>query len=70
MTGGTVAGLSADLAILWRTLHQRFGSGTTVTSLRIGPMNIAGEEAPADLLGMAKFAGRGGRDRGGEDDSA
>ena len=54
-TGGTVAGLPAELAILWRALHQRFGSGITVTALRIGPMNIAGEEAAANLLGMAKL---------------
>ncbi|WP_369974767.1 TIGR02679 family protein [Nocardia sp. MDA0666] len=53
MTGGTVVGLSADLMIVWRALHRRFGSGTTVTSVRVGPLSEAEREALADLLGMA-----------------
>ncbi|PPJ31624.1 TIGR02679 family protein [Nocardia nova] len=53
MTGGTVVGLSADLMIVWRALHRRFESGTTVTSVRFGPMNVAERDALADLLGMA-----------------
>ncbi|MBF6446226.1 MULTISPECIES: TIGR02679 family protein [Nocardia] len=53
MTGGTVVGLSADLGIVWRALHQRFGSGATVTSVRVGPMSTAERDAVADLLGTA-----------------
>ncbi|AHH20231.1 TIGR02679 family protein [Nocardia nova SH22a] len=54
--GGTVHELSADLMTVWRALHHRLGSGTAVTSVRIGPMNTAEREALADLLGMATLS--------------
>jgi uncharacterized protein (TIGR02679 family) len=49
--------LPAELAPLWRALHDRLSSGRTVSSVRIGPLSLDERTALADLLGMKRLPG-------------
>lgn len=43
---------------LWRAVHDRLSSGTTVRSVTVRNLDEASQEALADLLGLASYPGR------------
>lgn len=47
-----------ELLPLWRAVHDRLSAGRTVSRVRIGPLDDAGREAVADLLGLDRLPGR------------
>ncbi|MEV6974104.1 TIGR02679 family protein [Kitasatospora sp. NPDC093806] len=46
-----------ELRPLWRALHHRMSAGGPVGRVRVGPLDAAGQEAVADLLGLDRLPG-------------
>ncbi|MGW2052754.1 TIGR02679 family protein [Streptomyces sp. NPDC001840] len=44
-----------ELAPLWRAVHDRLSSGRPVSRVTLGPLDLAGREALADLLGLDRL---------------
>ncbi|MEU9129527.1 TIGR02679 family protein [Kitasatospora sp. NPDC048540] len=56
MTGRHPLDLPA-LRPLWRAVHDRLSAGRPVSRIRVGPLDEAGREALADLLGLDRLPG-------------
>jgi uncharacterized protein (TIGR02679 family) len=52
-----VSELPAELAPLWRAVHERLSSGRPVTRVRVGPLDGREQAAVADLLGLSRMPG-------------
>ena len=52
-----VSELSAELAPLWRAVHDRLSSGRPVSRVRVGPLDCRQRDAVADLLGLGRMPG-------------
>jgi Protein of unknown function N-terminus (DUF3323) len=56
-TVNPVSELSAELAPLWRAVHDRLSSGRPVSRVRVGPLDCRQRDAVADLLGLGRMPG-------------